>query len=278
VGADGAGGLFGAILAGGENAFTNLKLALVGASGFGGQVSEIMAGVQNAFTNLKLALVGASGFGGQVSEITAGVTTQFTNLTSALFAQGGPFPSIVSGASATITKLGTTLQTTIADLYGVGSGVLANAWGLGTKILGAVAQGIQEASNAVWTALRDKVNDAINAFNRSTSSITISLPDTKITIAGVSQTIVWPTIGPFSLPKLPLLDTGALVLRPTIAALAQNGVPEAVIPLSGPNARQAQRALGATYNLTIHNHGEALTPERVLRALRRLELLHAPFH
>lgn len=63
------------------------------------------------------------------------------------------------------------------------------------------------------------LNDLIMEFD----AIHFTLP----TIGGVGGG----TIGVPQIPKIPTLDTGGIVTRPTLAALAMNGRPEAVIPL-----------------------------------------------
>lgn len=47
----------------------------------------------------------------------------------------------------------------------------------------------------------------------------------------------------FSMPKLPILDTGGIVTKPTIAALAVNSQPEAIVPLNDAGS------LGNTYHI-----------------------------
>jgi hypothetical protein len=65
----------------------------------------------------------------------------------------------------------------------------------------------------------------------------------------------------FEMPQIPMLAAGGIVTSPTLAMIGEKG-PEAVIPLSGPNAGGG---MGGT-NVTIHVNGG--DPQSVVDALR----------
>lgn len=77
------------------------------------------------------------------------------------------------------------------------------------------------------------VNDAIEKLN----AIKVKIPSWSPIAAGQ-------TLG-FNIPTIPLLAAGGIVDSPTLAMIGEAG-PEAVVPLSGRNARRAGGALGGT--------------------------------
>lgn len=94
----------------------------------------------------------------------------------------------------------------------------------------------------ITTAFRDGVNGLIgfaeswanawvsgaNAIIRALNTIKVSIPDWVPIIGGRSFGLNLPTVPTITLPRL---DMGGIVTAPTIAALAVNRKPEAVIPL-----------------------------------------------
>ena len=67
----------------------------------------------------------------------------------------------------------------------------------------------------------------------------------------------------FDVPNIPMLAAGGIVTSPTLAMIGERG-PEAVIPLSGPNAGAG---IGGDTNVTIQVNGG--DPQQVVNALRR---------
>lgn len=71
------------------------------------------------------------------------------------------------------------------------------------------------------------------AWNNTVGNLSFSIPSWVPDIGG----------NHFSLPKMPILDTGGIVTGPTLAALSVNSVPEAVIPL--PRLNEMMNSAGA---------------------------------
>lgn len=97
-------------------------------------------------------------------------------------------------------------------------------WDLIAGMPGRIA-GIAEG---MWDGIKDAFKDAINWIIRAWNAIEFKIPGFDI--------------GPFSwggftlgLPDIPTLAAGGIVTRPTLAMIGEGG-PEAVVPLSGPNA------------------------------------------
>jgi uncharacterized membrane protein (Fun14 family) len=65
----------------------------------------------------------------------------------------------------------------------------------------------------------------------------------------------------FSVPKIPMLAAGGIVTGPTLAMIGERG-PEAVIPLTGPNAGGGMG--GTTVNINV----TSADPNAVVQALR----------
>jgi hypothetical protein len=80
--------------------------------------------------------------------------------------------------------------------------------------------GIKDAAGGIKNALKKPINAVIKAWNK------LKIPRMEISVLGKSV-----GIGPFNLPNLPTLDTGGIVSTPTLALLAANSRPEAVVPL-----------------------------------------------
>ncbi len=99
-------------------------------------------------------------------------------------------------------------------------------WG---KIVGVVA-GIWEGARQAVKGAINGIIEILNTFIRFWNGIEIKVPEVKIPPFG-------PTVGGFSIgvpdiKEIPTLDVGAIIDSPTLAMLAANNRPEAVIPLS----------------------------------------------
>ena len=110
--------------------------------------------------------------------------------------------------------------------------------------------GIGESLAARWNSIMDLMSFSkdIQIFGE-TYSLGLDLSDWKITI--------------------PALAAGGIVNGPTLAMIGEAG-PEAVLPLSGENARKAGMAMGGgggTFNITINAGG--ITDRTDKRALAR---------
>jgi TP901 family phage tail tape measure protein len=73
-----------------------------------------------------------------------------------------------------------------------------------------------------------------------------------------------------NLPKIPVLDTGAIVTGPTLAMLSANNIPEAVTPLSGPHAPGGGRG-STVIELNFNGYTVQELPTLVVNALTQYE-------
>jgi tape measure domain-containing protein len=74
--------------------------------------------------------------------------------------------------------------------------------------------------------IKSGFNGVARFWNSTVGSLSFEIPSWVPGIGGKG----------FDVPDIPLLDTGGIVTRPTLALLAANSRPEAVIPLSGPGS------------------------------------------
>ena len=167
--------------------------------------------------------------------------------------------SAIPAAGALIAALSPILIPIAA--IGAAIALLALAWstdfgGIQTKTtevigeLGKLFQGFQDTAGPIWEGVRSSVTTAINgiisaingmigawnALEFKIPGFNVEIP--SVDIPGVGRvgggSLGWGglTVGTYDLPTIPLLDTGAVVSRPTLAMLAGNNRPEAVVPLS----------------------------------------------
>ncbi len=164
------------------------------------------------------------------------------------------------------------------------SGDWDQAWTDMQEMLAGVWEGIETTARGAWQAIVGVIRPAVNTilsfinalisgWNRLQFTIpgfSVEIP--SITVPGVGTigggSLGWDglTVSTPDLPLIPLLDAGAIVRRPTLAMLAGNNQPEAVMPLrdAGP--------LGITVEYHHHGHwiGTAQINERVdVRAMLR---------
>ena len=97
-------------------------------------------------------------------------------------------------------------------------------------------------------------NGVARLWNNTIGKIAITIPDIP-GLPGRGKT--------FGVPEIPYLANGGIVTGPTLAMIGERG-PEAVIPLSGPNAG---KGMGGDTNVTIQVNGG--DPQQVVNALRR---------
>ena len=96
-------------------------------------------------------------------------------------------------------------------------------------------------------------NGIARLWNNTVGKLSFKVPDWVPKIGGKG----------FDVPNIPMLAAGGIVTSPTLAMIGERG-PEAVIPLSGPNAG---KGIGGDTNVTIQVNGG--DPQQVVNALRR---------
>jgi hypothetical protein len=91
-----------------------------------------------------------------------------------------------------------------------------------------------------FTGAINAVRGVWNGFARGWNGIHFSIPSVDTHIPGIG------TLGggSFDLPNLPIVDRGGIITGPTLALLAANRRPEAVVPLD--------RGFGSTLNITVN--------------------------
>ncbi len=127
------------------------------------------------------------------------------------------------GAVGSIKSAAKALGTAAID--GIKSGI-TGAW---ETLTGALDSIVTEVKNKINSAI-GLVNSGINAINRA-----LEFEVGGIDMPGAIPDLPSVNVNPPDIPTIPLLAKGGIVTRPTLAVVGEAG-PEAVVPLSGPNA------------------------------------------
>ncbi len=148
-----------------------------------------------------------------------------------------------SGLAGAASKLGSMLQwlttptglvvAAIAAVIAIGV-ELYKHWDTIKEKLAGIWSSIKETAGKVWngiaTAIKTPINAIISALNvliRGLNRISFKVPDWVPLLGGKS----WG----FSIPQIPMLARGGIVMKPTLAMLGEAG-PEAVVPLDRAGA------------------------------------------
>jgi hypothetical protein len=107
------------------------------------------------------------------------------------------------------------------------------------------------AFEAMYTVAKTIFNGIAKIWNNTFGKLSFNIPNWVPGIGGKG----------FDVPNIPMLAEGGIVTGPTLAMIGERG-PEAVIPLSGPNAGAGMG--GNTVNINV-NGGD---PNAVVEALR----------
>ncbi len=147
--------------------------------------------------------------------------------------------------------------TLLSGILTAGLQILNGDWG-------GAWQTIQNTLASIWETMKGTVRSGVNTIigfiNRligAWNALSFTIPGFSVEIPHVDVPGVgrvgggnlgWEgvNVGTPDLPMIPTLDAGAVVTQPTLAALAMNARPEAVIPLS-----QLGGGLGRTYNAPL---------------------------
>ena len=103
----------------------------------------------------------------------------------------------------------------------------------------------------MYTVAKTIFNGIAKIWNNTFGKLSFNIPNWVPGIGGKG----------FDVPNIPMLAEGGIVTGPTLAMIGERG-PEAVIPLSGPNAGAGMG--GNTVNINV-NGGD---PNAVVEALR----------
>lgn len=133
-------------------------------------------------------------------------------------------------------------------------------------VFGAIKAGIKGGMDAITTYLsfvmgvyKAIFNGIATLWNSTIGKLSFSVPKWVPGLGGKG----------FDVPNIPMLAAGGIVTSPTLAMIGERG-PEAVIPLTGPNAGAG---MGGN-NVTIHVNGG--DPQAVVDALRRWNRSNGP--
>jgi hypothetical protein len=107
------------------------------------------------------------------------------------------------------------------------------------------------AIQTMLTVFKTVFNGIASAWNNTVGKISFEIPKWVPGLGGKG----------FDMPNIPMLANGGIVTSPTLAMIGERG-PEAVIPLTGPNAGAGMG--GNTVNINV-NGGD---PQSVVNALR----------
>jgi hypothetical protein len=123
-------------------------------------------------------------------------------------------------------------------------------------VFGAIEYWITEVTipsiKLMLTVFKTVFNGIASIWNNTVGKISFEIPKWVPGLGGKG----------FDMPNIPMLAAGGIVTSPTLAMIGENG-PEAVIPLTGPNAGAG---MGGGTNVTIHVNGG--DPNAVVQALR----------
>lgn len=205
---------------------------------------------------------------------------------------------MVKGFVSTVIDLFTVLSDTL-----VGHSIIPDMLAAITDVWGSAWNGIANTLASVWNGIVDTVRNGVdsvigdlngllgayNAIHLTIPGFSVSLPSVQVpgvgTVGGGS--LSWPGFseGVPQIPAIPLLDTGGIVSAPTIAMLAGNSRPEAVVPLNrqggiidyGQIGESVAAAMAKRPATNYHiNANYAYQSERSLRDdVRMLQLLGA---
>jgi len=107
------------------------------------------------------------------------------------------------------------------------------------------------------TVFKTVFNGIASIWNNTVGKISFEIPKWVPSIGGKG----------FDMPTIPMLANGGIVTSPTLAMIGERG-PEAVIPLSGPNAGGGMG--GNTININVNG----ADPQAVVDALRRYQRMN----
>jgi hypothetical protein len=114
------------------------------------------------------------------------------------------------------------------------------------------------AIKAMLTVFKTVFNGIASIWNNTVGKISFEIPNWVPGIGGKG----------FEMPNIPMLAAGGIVTSPTLALIGESG-PEAVIPLTGPNA-----GMGGGMNITV-NASLISTPDQIgqqiIEAIQRAE-------
>lgn len=281
-----------------QGLWTTVKELFIGAwELLKGLVGDFVSGIIGFFQSLYDALVGHSIIPDLVNDIIGWFTTLWQTGMDIFNAIKDFITHIWRSISASteaawnsihgiISILLGRIQTTIGEVLGVIRPLWERIWG-----------GIRDTTSRIWEGITGTVKGAINtiigAINtliRAWNGLELRIPGfgvdiPSIDIPGVGQVgggrLGWGglTVGTRDIPEIPMLATGGMVTRPTLAMLGEAG-PEAVVPLRDSAlldalAERIAEAIAGRPTYTIHAHYRYQDERDLKDDVRLLQMLGA---
>jgi hypothetical protein len=177
----------------------------------------------------------------------------------------------VGGLSDLAGKIGGVISTAVTDLKDSAEstvhGILSWFTNLPQRFIDSIGDLGSRLGSFFAGGLRAAWNAVANLWNSTIGGTGFDIPDAIPLIGGDSVRV----------PNLPTLDTGGIIMHPTLAALAMNSKPEAIIPLdSDVGQTMLAKSTGATETRQGHTFvtnvtGVAADPQELAR-LNGLEM------
>lgn len=170
--------------------------------------------------------------------------------------------SIVGFFSGIIHAIGGVFSAVVGFITAPFRTAFAIVSGIVSAAIGGIRAAVSSVTSFVTGAL-GVAKSTYNVFARAWNRIQVTMPGVDTHIPGIGK------VGGFTLglPDLPILDQGGIVTRPTLALLAANSRPEAVVPLGrlGPSSQTVNVTLNVAVPPTAN---PAETGRAVADALR----------
>ena len=152
----------------------------------------------------------------------------FRNIVTGVF---NTVKAVISGVFNWVKNNWPYLLGILVGPFGLAAAAIYKNWdtiiGFFKKLPGRIAS----VASGMWDGVKNAFRSAINWIIGAWNGLQFSIHIPKVHIPGTNKDIGGGDIG-FGVPGIPLLDTGGIVTSPTLAMLAGNGRPEAIVPLN----------------------------------------------
>lgn len=144
----------------------------------------------------------------------------------------------INGVRSTITNVLNGIRSIWSSIWGGLSGAARSAWngitGFFSGAVGRVSGIFGRIGSAIMSPFRNAFNSIAGFWNRTVGQISFTVPDWVPGVGGRG----------FSVPSIPMLATGGVVTKPTLAMVGEGAEHEAVLPLSKLNRMLETAAAG----------------------------------
>ena len=178
------------------------------------------------------------------NNIKTTISTTLSNILNDITTKWNNIKTTISTTLSSIQNVASTswenIKTTIGSKLDATQTAVTTKWNNIKKSLEDVWRSLDRTASDIWGSIKETIRGSINGwieminrFIRAFNRIKIQIPSVDIPLVG---TVGGWTIGVPQIREIPTLDAGGIVTRDTLAQLAANNRPEAVIPLSGEQA------------------------------------------